>query len=79
MIGAAGKSAVLLIAQADGEQRRLLELDLEVSLGPALGLGQQLGQPDHLQGALAEIMRLFGVEQQDPVGHFDIGHHNGDH
>ncbi len=78
MVGPAGKTAIFLVAQPQREQCRLLELDLVVPLRPVLGLGQQLGQADHLQRPLAQVVRLLGVEQQDPVGDLDIGHHDGD-
>src|SRR5689334_9972011 len=77
VIGATGKSSVLLIAKSDGEQRRLLEFDLEISLGSVFGLGQQLGESNDLQRALAQIVRLLGVEQQNPVSHLHVRYHDG--
>src|ERR687895_809193 len=77
MICSAGETAVLLIAEADREQRRLLELDLEVTFRPVLGLRQELGQPDHLEGSLPKVVRLLGIEQQNAVGDFDIRNNNG--
>ena len=61
------------------EQRRLLELALELLLRTVVQLGEILGQTDDLERALPEVVRLLGVEQQDPVRHLHLGHHDGDH
>ena len=78
VIGAAGEAPVLHVAEAERHERRLLELGLELSLGPVVELGQALRQPGHLERALAEVVGLLGVEQQDAVRHLGLGHHDGD-
>ena len=45
-------------------QRRLLEFDLEISLGTGFGLGQQFGESNHLQGALAQL-KAFKKKLED--------------
>ena len=77
MVRAAGEAAVLQVAEAQRHERGLLELGFELALGPVVELGEALGQPRHLERALAEVVRLLGVEEQDAVRDLGLGHHDG--
>src|SRR5262249_55049418 len=74
MIGAAREAAILLIAEAKRDECRFLELDLILALRTIVERGERFGETSHLERALAEVVRLLGVEQQNAVRDFRLGH-----
>src|SRR5262245_42669666 len=70
-----GEAAVLLVAEAERDERGLLELDGEVALRPIVERRERLRQPRHLERPLAEIVRLLGVEEEDTMGDFGLRNH----
>ena len=73
MIRAAGEAAVLLIAKPEGHERGLLELDRELLLGSLVERGERFGETHDLERALAEVVRLLGIEKENPVRDFGLG------
>src|SRR5215831_13786115 len=78
VIHAAGEAPVLLVAEAERDERCLLELDLELALRAIVERCEILRQPRHLEGSLAEIVRLLGVQQENSVRDFRFWHDQGD-
>ena len=78
MIRAAGEAAVLLVAEAERHERGLLELGREFPLRAVVELCERLGEPRDLERALAKVVRLLGVEKQNPMRDFRLRHHDGD-
>src|SRR5262245_694650 len=73
-IGAAGEGAFFLVAQPERHQRRFLEIEGEVRLGARAVLFQQvLVDADHFESALAQVVRLLGIEREDLPGDLALG------
>ena len=78
MIRAASEAAVLLIAEAERHERCLLELDGEFLLRSIVEGRQCFGQTHDLERALAEVVCLLGVQEENTVRDFGLGYDERD-
>src|SRR5882762_10480543 len=77
VVGAAGELAVLLIADAERDERGFLQVVGELSFGASRVLGvpqQAAGDADHFERLFAQVVRFFRVEREDLPGDLALGH-----
>src|SRR6267154_687946 len=78
VVGAAGELALVLVTDAERDERGFLQVVGELSFGASRVLGvpqQAAGDADHFEGLLAQVVRFFRVEREDLPGDLAPGHH----
>ena len=79
LVGASAQPRPLLVANAERQKRRLLELEGKARLGLRSALFRERARhPDRLERLLAQVVRLLGVQREDLEGDRRIGHEQRD-
>src|SRR6185437_9185431 len=72
------KASILLVAETERDERGFLEFGRELLFRPVVHHRKRFGQARDLERALAKVVRLLRVEQENAVRHFRFGHDERD-
>jgi hypothetical protein len=73
VIRAAREAAIHLVTEAERDECRFLELGLVLAFRTVVERSQSLGETRDFERAFAKVVRLLGIQQQNPMCHLGSG------